>query len=863
MNNLPESLRGPFESGYYVKSKARLLLKKKGSYQIVDDVFPAMFIPSRRIKYLPDLSKFVTGVVDEGAYHRFLLNPDTKRSDVDYILAACKDNKVYPLEADVDPLRRWFSDTGAAVSVTGKAFFFDLETHPLGKPGFDDEAKAQHQIISIAAHDLDGNKYFWCNTTCDDAGEERVLKQFLDVAKNYDTLLAWNGNDYDFFVLKARCDYLDLYVEWHKWNLLDYMLVVKKCLMSVSDPKFKRSFALDNIGQNVLGIKKLEISVAKTEMDRLIKEGHIKELKAYNSRDVEIMIELERKREFLMLHQAVCAICRKFPDRNSLFPNTLMDGVMLRLAVEEGRHFKSRYANIDSDDEEVKFPGAFVMDAVLGYHESVQVIDFASLYPSIIISWNISPDTKVGDFTPEDIVKNHSCFASASGIRFRTDREGLLPMALRQLIEKRKEYSKKQKEATVGTEEWKRYGHESTALKVVANSMYGLLGSPYSRYYDTDLAKSVTLTGQYLIKEVIAFAQSIGYQVIASDTDSSFIKATADQTREIVKRVNSELIPRLLNEARCRAIAVKMDYDKGYSRLLIQAKKKYAGQLSLYKGNPAPPDMEPDIKGLEFQRSDQIKYAQRMQMAFVKLLLDPNVQVRDIETEIRKYADEFYSSDIKREDIEITQAVTKKPEEYPNPTPAVRVAAQMLRDGRDFAVGMKVPYIIASSQKDVVTAIHADDYQGNFDRKYYWTKKVIPLVERLVRVRFQDCYFDQLDTLIKNPNQGTLEFDSMPMKTRQPKLPDTPQPGVKVRKAKFKTVKFIFEEQNVVYTTPKEQVIKAVSKLVKAAKPGNIKLSVVVVTKGAEVTISTDHMISQECIDEVRKMFKSCVKIEE
>ena len=436
-------------------------------------------------------------------------------------------------------------------------------------------------------------------------------------------------------------------------------------------------------------------------------------------------------------------------------------------------------------------------------------------------------------------------------------------MALRQLIEKRKEYSKKQKEATVGTEEWKRYGHESTALKVVANSMYGLLGSPYSRYYDTDLAKSVTLTGQYLIKEVIAFAQSLGYVTVFGDTDSAAIKATQEQTKEIVKRVNSELIPRLLNEARCRAIAVKMDYDKGYSRLLIQAKKKYAGQLSLYKGNPAPPDMEPDIKGLEFQRSDQIKYAQRMQMAFVKLLLDPNVQVKDIETEIRKYAYEFFTGDIKREDIEITQAVTKKPEEYPNPTPAVRVAAQMLRDGRDFAVGMKVPYIIASSQKDVVTAIHADDYQGNFDRKYYWTKKVIPLVERLVRVRFQDCYFDQLDTLIKNPNQGTLEFDSMPMKIRQPKLPDAPQPGIKVRKAKFKTVRFVFDDHNVMYTTPKEQVIKAVSKLVKAAKPGNIKLSVVVVTKGAEVTISTDHMISQECIDEVRKMFKSCVKIEE
>lgn len=859
---LPEILQGPFESGYYNRSKARLLLKKQGSYQIVDDVYPAMFINSRKLDRLPNLKEFVVGVIDEGIYHRFLLRPDTKRTDIDYILNACKERGIYPQEADVDPIRRWFSDTGATVSVIGSALFFDLESVPRGKLGWDDEAKSQHQVISISAADLKGNKFFWVNKTCDNEGEEKLLRSFLLVAKKYDTLLAWNGNDYDFFVLKARCEILDIDIDWYKWNLLDYMLTVKKCLMSISDPKFKRSFALDNIGQNVLGIKKLEVSVPKTEMDRLIKSGHIEELKSYNDRDVEIMTELELKREFLMLHQIVCSICRKFPDKNSLFPNSLMDGVMLRLAVEEGRHFKSRYSSVEGgNDEEIRFPGAYVMEAALGYHENVQVIDFASLYPSILISWNISPDTKVHPYTPKDIVDNHSCYAAASGVRFRTDREGLLPLALRKLIEQRKLYAKKQKEAVVGTEEWKRYGHESTALKVVANSMYGLLGSPYSRYYDTDLAKSVTLTGQFLIKEVIKYVETSGFQVIASDTDSSFIKASQDQTREIVKRINSELVPRLLNEARCQTLAVKMDYDKGYSHLLIQAKKKYAGRLSLHKGNPAPPDMEPDIKGLEFQRSDQIKYAQRMQMHFVKLLLEPNAKASDIEKEIRKWADDFFTGNINREDIEITQAVSKRPEEYPAPTPAVRVAAQMIRDGKEFAVGMKIPYVIISSHKDVATAIHADDYAGNFDRKYYWTKKIVPLVDRLVRVRFQDYNFTELDTLVNSPNQYTLSFDEDCMKTRKPKLPNTTSSNIKLRKSKHKLVRFIINDKDKVNVSDPTAIIKGVSKLVKASEPGNFRVKVVIVIKGAEATIGTDHLITQTCIDEVKQMFPF-VKIE-
>ena len=852
---LPEELEGPFVAGRYERSQARMFLKRPtGEWQLVEDVYPALFVPRPQYARFPydAFPEVFLDSYEEGRYYRSLMRPSTNRNKVDEILHLCQDENVHPREADVNATRRWFSDTGSSVAAHTKALFFDLETRP-ELPGFDDDAKKEHRIISIAAADQAGFKWFGINKSNDEEGEADLILEFLNIAQDYDTLLAWNGNDYDFYVLRWRCRHLKINVDWRQWNLLDYMLTVKKCLMSISDPTFKRSFALDNIGQNVLGIQKLRIDCPMDRLDRLIMDGRIGELQAYNERDVEIMIKLEEKREFLQLHMAVCSICRMFPGPASLFPNALADGLMLRLAVEQNRHFKSRFK--DQEDEQLeKYPGAYVMDAILGFHSDVQVIDFSSLYPTIIQSWNMSPDTKLWPNT-RDEYEGPFARATASGIEFRTDREGMLPMALRQLLEQRKVYAKKQKEATVGTTEWKRYGHESTALKVVANSMYGLLGSQFSRYYDRDIAQSVTLTGQLLIKESIQYCESHGFRVIAGDTDSCFVVASEEETRILVEGINKELIPNLLKESGCKTIAVKMDSDKGYRHLLIQAKKKYAGKLSLHKGRPAPDNMEPDIKGLEFQRSEHIRYAQRMQMHFLHLLLEPDATSHKIEEELHKWADKFMMGDVDRSDIEIFQSVQKHPTKYANPTPAVRVALDMLDSGREFYVGMKVPYIVVRSRREgkdlkVVKAIHADDYKGDFDRQFYWIKKVLPLVQRLIRVRFPDARLDVLASLEQDPSQFRFDFQmDKNVRTKKPKV-KVPKPKVKTPKVKLVRKYLRVKEEHKVDT------IKGLAKLVKASKPGNINPWLLIeLDDGSKVTISTTHRIDRACLKKIAETF--------
>lgn len=850
---LPKHLKGPFVNAIYQRREGIIYLKRPDGEMTSTRTYPSFFIRRKDKDKFPaeEFSGKILDWIDEGNHWRALLDPEIKRDKITEMMDVAEDEGVKLLEADVSPVRRWFSDTGALVSQKFRCLFFDLETHPLAI-GFDDEAKKRHRIISFAAYDQEGNSWFEAAAKSSDEQELKVIKKFFKIAKNYDVLLAWNGDDYDFFVLRARCKYHKHKVDWRLWNWLDHMRVVKKLLMSIPDPAFKRSFALDKVGENVLGIRKIKTSVGGGELHKLL-GAREKELEAYNRRDVEIMLGIEEKREFLVLQFALCGLCRTFPNRGSTFPNELADGTLLRLAIQEGRHFPSRRYG-EPDENYKKYEGAFVLDPEIGFHTDVQVPDFASLYPSIILSWNMSNETKIieGRRYPPNIT-SHIAHATATGVRFRTDIEGIIPKALRQLISKRGEYKSRAKTLALDSEEYKNVGHLSTAVKVVTNSFYGLLGNEGSRFHDRDIARSVTLTGQLLIREHIRFFEKRGYQTVAGDTDSVFVKCPEAEMNLMLREINDSFIPAILDRAGCKENSIKMDFDKGYKTLLIVTKKRYAGRLSLHKGRHAPDDMEPEIKGLEFQRSDNARYAQKLQMKYVHLLLDQYVNPNDIDNYLRTDGEEFYKKEHDLEEIVITKGVSKKPSEYKPMTTAARVAQWMIDDGREFFVGMKVPYIVVQHKPNVL-AIHADEYKGTFDRKYYWEKLILPPVLRLIQARFPGYSFSDF----KQPLQGQFDFSNQAMTSRKvPKQVTAKKIVKKIKKIK-KPVRQIKSD---VYTLtiPSHAgipTIKGIAKLAKAF-PGRYKLAIIIDIKrlDAEVDISTEQYVSMECLREIKNTF--------
>ena len=141
-------------------------------------------------------------------------------------------------------------------------------------------------------------------------------------------------------------------------------------------------------------------------------------------------------------------------------------------------------------------------------------------------------------------------------------------------------------------------------LKVLTNSIYGVLGYNKFGLYDPRLAKSITQTGRYLTKKLIAIASRYG-EVIYGDTDSVFVKTKTPE--ELESKMNEEL-KGLSGDLNCKENFFQVKFEKRYKRFLIVSKKKYAGQRE---------DEEIEIKGFECIRSDHSEYSRRLQRELI------------------------------------------------------------------------------------------------------------------------------------------------------------------------------------------------------------------------------------------------------
>lgn len=221
-----------------------------------------------------------------------------------------------------------------------------------------------------------------------------------------------------------------------------------------------------------------------------------------------------------------------------------------------------------------KYLGAKVIDPMPGIHFNVVVVDFASLYPSIIKIWNISYETI--DCPHEECklemlpsIAHWSC----------KKRKGVLSKLIGSLRDLRvawyKPLSKKQ-----GLDPSIRSQYEviQASIKVILNAAYGVLGAESSDLYSPAAAESVTAIGRYNIEETIKIAKKMGLEIIYGDTDSLFIKnPPANVLKEFIDEVE-------------KVLRVDLDVDKTYKYVVFSERKKnYFGVT--YDGNV-------DIKGL-------------------------------------------------------------------------------------------------------------------------------------------------------------------------------------------------------------------------------------------------------------------------
>ncbi|MBS6083744.1 DNA polymerase II [Pseudomonas fluorescens] len=362
------------------------------------------------------------------------------------------------------------------------------------------------------------------------------------------------------------------------------------------------SFSLENVAQTLLGEGK-DISTPYQRMDeinRMFAEDK-PALARYNLKDCELVTRIFEKTELLKFLLERASVTGLPADRNG---GSVAAFTHLYMPLMHRQGFVA--PNLGDKPPQAS-PGGFVMDSRPGLYESVLVLDYKSLYPSIIRSFLIDPVGLIEGLKHPDDSDSVEGFR---GARFSRTRH-CLPSIVTRVSEGREE-AKRERNAPL-----------SQALKIIMNAFYGVLGSSGCRFFDTRLASSITLRGHQIMRQTRALVEAQGYEVIYGDTDSTFVwlgsaHSAQDANRiglALVQHVNDWWRVHLSNEYGLQS-ALELQYETHFSRFLMPtirgaeegSKKRYAGLVVREDGGE-----EMVYKGLETVRSDWSPLARQFQ----------------------------------------------------------------------------------------------------------------------------------------------------------------------------------------------------------------------------------------------------------
>lgn len=371
--------------------------------------------------------------------------------------------------------------------------------------------------------------------------------------------------------------------------------------------------------------------------------------------------------------------------------------------------------SLKSDKSDDKFEGATVLDPVTGYYElPITTLDFASLYPSIMMAHNLCYTTLIPPNMVSKIDPSVPVTTTPSGCKFvgASARKGLLPMILEELLTARKKAKKEMKEATDPLTKAVLDGRQ-LALKISANSVYGFTGATVGQLPCLEISSSVTAFGRTMIDETkrqveAKYTIANGYehdaQVIYGDTDSVMIKFGCKTVAEAMS-FGKEAAD-MVSDTFLRPI--KLEFEKVYCPYLLLNKKRYAG---LYWTNAEKFD-KLDTKGIETVRRDNCGLVRQLvDTALNKILIDKSVEGA---TEfVQKTIAQLLQNKVDLSLLVITKSLGKgaNREDYVNKQAHVELAEKMRKRDPSSAPGSgdRVPYVIVTAAKNVPAYDKAED----------------------------------------------------------------------------------------------------------------------------------------------------------
>lgn len=699
---------------------------------------------------------------------------------VKYLLEKLKSYKADIRESDLSLTKRYMVDNSIEIEDNLKIGFFDIETDD-SNPGI---SIGRDQILSWAICDNTGKtKFQRLETYGDSNAETDLIKNLIKEFIKYDVIASWNGKLFDIPYIISRIEQLGISTKsdiplhksifWKQFMHVDMMQQAIRMYGANMTTIGLTGFSLNDVCNFFIG----ETKVSHTEsIINLYKKNH-KKFEEYNKQDTILLQKLNEKLGIVDLMIKECSWTGTF--LNQFYVSELLDNYILREAKKENIYLKSRpeWKNKDKkieeeiDKEENSIRGGFVMTPKLGLYKNVRVFDARSLYPSTIITFNIGEDTLVTNISEQcknefnewlgerkleevDFMEWHKFLMlenkkhnsdkkyiqTANNQFFRKNSPSLLARLLKKLLDERKEYKKLQKEAKEGTPEYKNLKASQEAIKILCNSAYGVIADKKTRYFNPMIAEAITTTGQYINRTSMAIVKKIGYEVFYGDTDSIFSVVDDDKkVIELIEDLNNKLSKHFKKIYNPLEYFILFQYEKTFRKFAMVDKKRYAGHLTVLDRKETNQVM---IKGLETVRKTTIEYARRNITECLDLILRQDKDEKFIFDWVKNIQNEVLTKDIPVEDLIITTKVSKPIADYKTKGPHVRLAEQLIKENKllETKAGLKVwgnaiSYIIKNGSGKV-EAILVQDFDGRWDRKYYWDVQIFSPIYRILSATF-------------------------------------------------------------------------------------------------------------------------------
>lgn len=599
--------------------------------------------------------------------------------------------------------------------------------------------------------------------------ERALLSWFLAVFKsqNADLIVTHDASDCQLDIICDRLQAIKLPM-WSRIGRLNLSAMPKRfkdCFVGrmICDVKSSaeeliksRSYDLDTLCQTVLKTKEGDrIEVSNDELHEMYEtvDGILK-LITLTLQDCSNVLKIMCELNVLPLALQITNICGNLMSRTLQGGRSERNEFLLLHAFDEKDYIvpdkKIRETNWNKDEtmaeptqgastqaaptqagrKKPAYAGGLVLEPLKGFYDKyILLMDFNSLYPSIIQEYNIC-------FTTVDHPDHED---EPIDVPDSSLKQGILPRQIRSLVECRREV-KKLIVPGMDADLKAQYNIRQLALKLTANSMYGCLGFSNSRFYAKHLAALVTQKGRDILLNTKGIVTKLNFEVIYGDTDSIMINSYSTDYDEVFKIGHT--IKQAVNKIYRQ---VELDIDGVFKYMLLLNKKKYAAVI-VSKAKNGELECHRELKGLDIVRRD---WSQISVMAGTLVLdsllsdLPIDERIDSIHAQLEKIRDNINNDDVPLSMLTITKQLTKNPREYQKvqSMPHVQVALRMnATKNKRFKRGDMVNYVICedgTENNPMQRGYHLDELKNEnhlkIDKIYYLANQIHPVVSRLLK----------------------------------------------------------------------------------------------------------------------------------